>query len=121
MDKPKDIFKAPYTTDGIYIYDSNNQMCLMVGDCDNYPEEMMTRICEILNRTQPSNGNPGVSCYGPNIYLNENLLLVVRGWGYLTGTGGLHLDVEEASKIQDDFAQFVVSCLRGEQPNNLPQ
>lgn len=112
--KATDIFKAPYTTDGVYIYDNNNQMCLMAGDCANYPDEMMTRICEILNGTKPTSGNQGVCSDGPNIYLNEDLLLVVRGLGYLTGIGGLRLNNEEAAKVQDDFALFVVNCLRGE-------
>lgn len=114
MKKATDIFKEPYTTDGVYIYDSNNQMCLMAGDCANYPEEMLARICEILNGTKPTKGNPGVAFEGPEIYLNGDLILVVRGWGYLTGTGGLHLGAEEAERIQGEFAQFVVNCLRGE-------
>ncbi len=114
MPKSNEIFPAPYTTDGVYVYDANNQMCLMAGDCANYPEEMLSRICEILNGTAPTKGNSGVGVDGPYIYLNGDLLLVVRGWGYLTGTGGLHLDNEEAAKIQDDFALFVVTCLRGE-------
>ena len=59
MEKANEIFKGPYTTDGSYIYDCNNQMCLMVGDCENYPEEMLDRICEILNHTKPTKGNPG--------------------------------------------------------------
>lgn len=114
MPKYKEIFPAPYTTDGVYVYDANNQMCLMAGDCANYPEEMLSRICEILNGTTPTKGNIGVGADGPHIYLNGDLLLVVRGWGYLTGVCGLHLDEEEAAKIQDDFALFVVNCLRGE-------
>lgn len=114
MTKPTDIFPAPYTTDGVYIYDAHNQMCLMAGDCDNYPIEMLRAVCDILNGTKTSKGNAGVSADGINIYLNGDLLLVVRGWGHLTGCGGLHLDEEEAAKIQDDFAQHVVNCLRGE-------
>lgn len=76
MKKATDIFKEPYTTDGVYIYDSNNQMCLMAGDCANYPEEMLARICEILNGTKPTKGNPGVAFEGPEIYLNGDLILV---------------------------------------------
>lgn len=114
MKKATDIFKGPYTTDGSYIYDCNSQMCLMAGDCANYPEEMLNRICEILNGTKPTKGNPAVGADGPHIYLNGDLILVVRGWGYLTGAGCLNLDEAEAAKIQDDFAKHVVNCLRGE-------
>lgn len=118
MKKATDIFKAPYTTDGAYIYDANNQMCLMSADCGNYPEDMMKRICEIINGSKPTQGNPSVSMDGPNIYLNGDILAVVRGCGYLTGTGGLNLSPDEAAKIQDDFASFVVNCLRGEALTN---
>ncbi|WP_290193474.1 hypothetical protein [Paramuribaculum intestinale] len=114
MTKATEIFKGPYSTDGIYIYDCNNQMCLMAGDCENYPEQMLGRICEILNNTKPTKGNPAVSVEDGHIYLNGDLILVVRGWGYLTGAGCLNLSNEEALKIQDEFAQHVVNCLRGE-------
>lgn len=113
MRKATEIFKGSYTSDGSYIYDCDNQMCLMAGDCGNYPEEMLSRICEILNGTNPVTGNPSVNADGPNIYLEGDLLLVVRGWGYLTGSGCLNLDEKEAIKIQDEFAQHVVNCLRG--------
>lgn len=38
--------------------------------------------------------------------------IIVRGWGNLTGTGGGHgLPPEEASKIQDEFAQWIIDTL----------
>ena len=45
------------------------------------------------------------------IYFNENKVFIIRGWGYLTGCGGLKLDPEIAEKIQDNFAEWVVSKL----------
>lgn len=119
MPKATEIFPGPYTTDGCYIYDANEQMCLMAGDCRNYPEEMMKRVCEILNGTNPTKGNPSIGYDGPHIYLNGDCILVVRGWGYLTGTGCLNLSPDEATKVQDEFALHVINCLRGEgQPHN---
>lgn len=38
-------------------------------------------------------------------------IMLIRGWGRLTGTGGLHLKVEDAAKIQDDFGQYIVETL----------
>lgn len=35
----------------------------------------------------------------------------IRGWGMLTGTGGLRLPDEEAVKIQDDFAMYIIDAL----------
>ena len=38
-------------------------------------------------------------------------VLNVRGWGYLTGNGALKIDMDEAAKIQDGFAELVVELL----------
>lgn len=38
-------------------------------------------------------------------------IMLIRGWGHLTGTGGLHLKDEDAAKIQDDFGQYIVNTL----------
>ena len=42
------------------------------------------------------------------IYANDLHFIWVRGWGYLTGTGGLHLDEATASQLTDDFGNFIV-------------
>ena len=75
---------------------------------------VQTCALPIFNHTKPTKGNPGVSAKDGNIYLDGDLILVVRGWGYLTGAGCLNLSAKEARKIQDEFAQHVVNCLRGE-------
>ena len=38
-------------------------------------------------------------------------IMLIRGWGHLIGTGGLHLNVEDAAKIQDDFGQYIIDTL----------
>ena len=38
-------------------------------------------------------------------------IMLIRGWGHLTGTGGLHLKDEDAAKIQDGFGQYIVETL----------
>lgn len=35
----------------------------------------------------------------------------IRGWGHLTGTGGLGFSDKKATKIQDEFAQFIIDKL----------
>jgi hypothetical protein len=37
----------------------------------------------------------------------------IRGWGGLTGVGGYNLDSKTAAKIQDDFAEYCVKMLNG--------
>ena len=38
-------------------------------------------------------------------------VMLIRGWGHLTGTGGLHLSESAATKIQDDFGQYIINIL----------
>ena len=43
---------------------------------------------------------------------NENILLL-RGWGHLTGGGALNLPDKEAIQIQNEFLDWVISKLKG--------
>lgn len=52
-----------------------------------------------------------VSYKSPYLYIKDKCIAVVRGWGYLVGTGGLNLPEEEAAKIQDDFGNWIVETL----------
>lgn len=38
-------------------------------------------------------------------------IITIRGWGNLTGIGAHHLSAEEATNIQDTFAQFIINKL----------
>ena len=38
-------------------------------------------------------------------------VFTIRGWGHLTSPGGLHLTGNEAAKIQDDFATYILERL----------
>jgi hypothetical protein len=41
--------------------------------------------------------------------LNDGLpFILIRGWGNLTGIGGYNFDSEKASKIQDDFRDWII-------------
>lgn len=39
---------------------------------------------------------------------NGFLFITIRGWGDLTGTGANNFSSEKASKIQDDFANWII-------------
>lgn len=48
------------------------------------------------------------------INIDDKPLLLIRGWGHLTGTGGgLGLDPQLAANLQDDFANHIVQKLSG--------
>lgn len=38
-------------------------------------------------------------------------IMLIRGWGYLIGVGGLNLPADKAAKIQDDFGNWIVKTL----------
>jgi hypothetical protein len=41
--------------------------------------------------------------------LNNGIpFIMIRGWGNLTGIGGYNFDTEKASKIQDDFRDWII-------------
>ena len=46
---------------------------------------------------------------------NENPFITIRGWGNLTGIGGYNFDEEKASKIQDDFRDWIIYKLTKKQ------
>jgi len=46
-----------------------------------------------------------------SIYFSGKEVLLIRGWGRLTGGGGLNLPHEVAAKLQDDFGNWIVNVL----------
>lgn len=45
---------------------------------------------------------------------NGNRIFDMRGWGHLTGGGGLNLSYEEAAKLQDDLAKKIIETMNKE-------
>ena len=42
-------------------------------------------------------------------------VLLIRGWGNLTGMGSHNLSIEDAAEVQDTFADYIVSMLNREE------
>jgi len=42
---------------------------------------------------------------------DETEAILIRGWGGLTGIGGLNLSTLEAAHVQDTFAEYIVKQL----------
>lgn len=70
-------------------------------------EEDINRMgMELKLRYQPDNSTIYVEIEG-----EEREFIIVRGWGNLTGIGGLNLPEEEAAEIQDAFGSYIVESL----------
>ncbi len=110
-----DVYKFPLKLDKCgmqYVFDSNNQIVLnFVSEDDTLNKELFANI------VGDSNDEPDEPfIYRPHdqMILNNGVILIsIRGYGYLTGTGGLNLSGEEADKIQDEFGQYIVDKLNG--------
>lgn len=126
---PKDwteCYKLPlhFALYGIYAFDADGGMAL---SCFNYKydergnymageTERIKHIVDIINGEKPSD-------FEPEWELDENktcqinykgeFQFLVRGWGHLTGCGGLNLPGELAAEMQDGFINYILDRLNG--------
>lgn len=101
-------FKLPFESSLVYIRDANHKTVFnwLVED-----EELRKKIIDAIN-TESTLGLGNVVVDDPRIMLDGKPILIVRGWGYLTGTGGgLGLDREEAIKEQMEVLNYVAKCI----------
>lgn len=114
---PLEIFKPPFKQWwGIKIMTFESRMamdlCANISGREDAREKFLQKICDILNGVSEKKPKvKKVSYEYPYILFDDKKVLLIRGWGYLTGCGGLKLDPEVAAKIQDNFAEWVVSKL----------
>ena len=47
------------------------------------------------------------------IFAGDTKIILIRGWGNLTGSGAHNLSDEDAANIQDTFAEHIVNKLNG--------
>lgn len=102
-----EFYHGPLTTDGAFIYSADGNMALMMAELTEKCEAIMKRTCKILNDELLPQRAANVEYKSGTIFLNGRSFLIIRGWGYLTGVGGLNLPPEEAAKIQDGFGEWV--------------
>ena len=127
----KEAFTGPFYADdpGCYIWCKNifgnEQMCFTVMINWKVPEEFerIKRAAALLNGDEGAmpfkyvgyNFEEDVIGVGDTEEEAGNPILLMRGWGYLTGTGALHLKPEQARKIQLDFMKWAVRKFKGDE------
>lgn len=107
-----DVFKPPFKVYYPMIFDSKERISL-TAICS---EEIAHRIILKLNgKTDKKLKNGHVSYCDGELFFNKDgksiKIMLVRGWGRLTGIGGLKLDGELAAKLQDDLGKWIVDKL----------
>ena len=114
----KEVYKFPLKVDehcDIITWTADKQRAF--DWCVNIPLHRKQELINVLN--DPTQHLPikykfyreGIEIYSENPIFNGKPVLRIRGWGYLRGTGGLHLSEEEAIKIQDEFGDYIVEQL----------
>lgn len=118
----KQYWPGPYTIDSYchYIFDSNHHM-VMDSICDPGVDNSKVHIENLFDtifNDKPSKDDGMYSRTHDAIFRNNKPFMLIRGWGYLTGTGGLKLTPEEATFIQDCLGDYIVNKLNDKHHDN---
>ena len=105
----KNVYELPFHNDlscDIYVKDSNNKTVFNKTFNDI---ELSERLIGKLNGFNNDKFNATID--GNWISIDNRRMLLIRGWGRLTGTSALSLSSKEACNIQNEFGKWVVSKL----------
>lgn len=112
----KEVYKFPLKVDEycpIITWTADNQRAF--DWCVDVSPEKQQELIDTINDTKQHQFKHKFYREGIKIYSDNPIfkgpILRIRGWGYLTGIGGLHLNSEEAIRIQDEFGDYIVEQL----------
>ena len=90
------------------VYDEN-------GDFASGEKERISHIIDIINGECPTDYEAKWTAGDDvtEIYYKGKFQFLVRGWGHLTGCGGLNLPEDLAAKMQDGFIAYILDKLNG--------
>ncbi|MCP4254994.1 MAG: hypothetical protein GY775_16630 [Candidatus Scalindua sp.] len=105
----KEIFTPPFREEYGMILDVKGRFCMNNLASDKNIQSILQKL----------NGKPGekskiVFKYNKKsckVFGDDMPILWIRAWGRMTGIAGLNLSENEASKIQDDFGEWIVTTL----------
>lgn len=107
----EEVYQLPFRNDyGIYGKTANHITAFNFLFDD---QDLQDKVISILNNEEETTNILPME-YDPissQIFLQAKPILLIRGWGYLTGVGGLHLSAEDAMGLQAQLAQYIISRL----------
>lgn len=118
----KEAYKFPLKKDEGYgkVFTVDNNMAFdfapkwLYDDAITLSDQRRQDVVDVINGTRrPSKNDYKLEYNSENgmIRLDNKSFILIRGWGYLTGSGGLKLPWKTAKKLQDDFAQYIIDQL----------
>lgn len=98
-------YKLPFSAcpGNVYIRDAAGHV---VFNWLSRDEVLLGDLIQAIN-TESILDLPGITSDDECIYLEGKPILLVRGWGYLTGCGGLGLCPEDAKAVQTEVLEYV--------------
>lgn len=113
------IYKLPLRQDssGIEVYDANGSFVFQFGSgisTAKLSAESKRKIIETLNGSEEHTFKSEVFSDSGYIITNNwdtQVIITIRGWGNLTGTGGYNLPAAVAASVQDTFTEWIIETL----------
>lgn len=117
----KNGYPSPYWSDDFccYIFCEGGSMAFTV--LNHKRKEDLQRVVSLMNGEDGAIPFKFVAASDDQQYIGvgddtetaKKAFLMLRGWGHLTGVGGLHLKQDEAVKMQRDFYYWMCQKLKG--------
>lgn len=110
----RDLYKFPFhqAKYGSWVYDANSNFIFQFQSGGTVDKE---KIINILNGDVDEYNRQELRSEDGLIEINSKgewkELILLRGWGNLTGTGAHNLDGDYAAKIQDTLQEYIVEKL----------
>ena len=113
----KEVYKLPLKGDeycDIITWTADKQRAF--DWCVDISLEKQQELIDVINGTKQPQFKykfyrDGIKIYSENPIFKGEPILIIRGWGYLTGIGGLYLPQKGAIRIQDEFGDYIVEQL----------
>lgn len=106
----KQVFVTPFKVEMDYVFDKNNNLVFQFDMDSNVDDATQQQMINKINTGQGSIYQ--LSKEGTILFdSNKNPIIEIRGWGYLTGVGGLNLPEKEADKVQEETTNFIFNRL----------
>lgn len=110
MNSWEQYYTLPFSNDEnceIYVRDKFNRV--VFNKLERNPE-LFDQIIKKLNGE--SNQSFDVELDGCYIKLDNRRVMLIRGWGRLTGSGGFGLSSQDACSTQDEFGEWIIEQLK---------
>lgn len=103
-------FKFPLSGQCSYIFDQDNAVVLQFINNKQTLEERM-KVLSIINEESDQDESSIYSHVDGYIFKDNYPYISIRSWGRLTSPAVFNLPSDEAVKLQDELAEFIINRL----------